>query len=61
MKTAHAPSGAGGRFSCAAAIVLRRGPAREYVPLSEEGRRGFERLRAEQRLLPARKAAEKAS
>ena len=35
-------------------VALLKDPSREYVPLSEEGRRGFERYRAEQEYLAAR-------
>ena len=42
-------------------VALLKDPGRKYVPLSEEGRKGFERLRAEQQYLPARKAADKVS
>lgn len=35
-------------------VALLKDPEREYVPLSEEGRRGFERYRAEQEYLAAR-------
>jgi transposase len=41
-------------------VALLKDPGREYVPLSEDGRRGFERYHAERQCLPARKAAEKA-
>ena len=34
---------------------LLKDPEREYVPLSEEGRRGFERYRAEQEHLAMRR------
>ena len=36
-------------------VALLKDPEREYVPLSEEGRRGFERYRAEQEHLAMRK------
>lgn len=35
-------------------VALLKDPKRAYVPLSEEGRRGFERYRAEQEYLAAR-------
>lgn len=36
-------------------VALLKDPSRKYVPLSEAGKAGFERCRAEQELLPARK------
>jgi len=36
-------------------VALLKNPKSEYVPLSEEGRRGFERYRAEQEYLAAQK------
>ena len=36
-------------------MALLKDPEREYVPLSEEGRRGFERYRAEQEHLAMRR------
>ena len=36
-------------------VALLKDPEREYVPLSEEGRRGFERYRAEQEHLAMRR------
>lgn len=38
-------------------VALLKDPAREYVPLSEEGLKGLERLRAEQALLAERAVA----
>ena len=35
-------------------MALLKDPKREYVPLSEEGRRGFERYRAEQEYIAMR-------
>ena len=35
-------------------VALLKDPKREYVPLSEEGRRGFERYRAEQEYIAMR-------
>ena len=36
-------------------VALLKDPSRKYVPLSEAGKAGFARLRAEQALLPVRK------
>lgn len=38
-------------------VALLKNPSREYVPLSEEGRKGFERFRAEQAYAEARKSS----
>ena len=40
-------------------LALLKDPEREYVPLSEEGRKGFERYRAEMEYLAMSKAAKK--
>ena len=40
-------------------LALLKNPDREYIPLSEEGRRGFERYHAEMEYLGMRKAAKK--
>ena len=40
-------------------LALLKDPEREYVPLSEEGRKGFERYRAEMEYLVMSKAAKK--
>ena len=40
-------------------LALLKNPDREYIPLSEEGRRGFERYHAETEYLGMRKAAKK--
>ena len=40
-------------------LALLKNPEREYVPLSEEGRRGFERYRAEMEYLAMGKAAKR--
>lgn len=40
-------------------LALLKNPGREYVPLSEEGRRGFERYRAEMEYLAMSKAAKR--
>ena len=42
-----------------AMLALLKDPAREYVPLSEEGRQGFERYRAEMEYLAMSKAAKR--
>ena len=42
-----------------AMLALLKDPEREYVPLSEEGRRGFERYRAEMEYLAMGKAAKR--
>ena len=42
-----------------AMLALLKDPGREYVPLSEEGRKGFERYRAEMEYLAMSKAAKK--
>ena len=42
-------------------VALLKHPEREYVPLSEEGRKGFERYRAEQEYLAQRKRNRKAA
>ena len=42
-------------------VALLKPPEREYVPLSEEGRKGFERYRAEQEYLAQRKRNRKAA
>lgn len=41
-------------------LALLKDPGRKYVPLSEEGRRGFERYHAEMEYLAMKKAARKA-
>ncbi len=38
-------------------LALLQHPEREYVPLSEEGKRGFERYRAEMEYLAMQKAS----
>ena len=43
-----------------AMLALLKDPGREYVPLSEEGRIGFERYRAEMEYLTMSKAAKMA-
>ena len=40
-------------------LALLQHPEREYVPLSEEGRKGFERYRAEMEYLAMQKASRK--
>ena len=40
-------------------LAMLKDPEREYVPLSEEGRKGFERYRAEMEYLAMSKAAKK--
>ena len=40
-------------------LALLKNPDREYIPLSEEGRRGFERYHAEMEYLGMRKGAKK--
>lgn len=42
-------------------VALLKHPEREYVPLSEEGRRGFERYRAEQEFLATGRAGGKSA
>lgn len=42
-------------------MALLKNPDREYVPLSEEGRKGFERYHAEMEYLAMQKAAKKES
>ena len=42
-------------------VALLQNPDREYVPLSEEGKRGFERYNAELEYLTIQKAAKKAA
>ena len=40
-------------------LALLQHPEREYVPLSEEGKKGFERCRAELEYLAMKKASRK--
>ena len=40
-------------------VALLKDMAREYVPLSKEGEKGFERYRAEQEYLTMQNAAKK--
>ena len=47
------------RALAVAMLALLKDPEREYVPLSEEGRKGFERYRAEMEYLAMSKAAKK--
>ena len=40
-------------------LAMLQHPEREYVPLSEEGKKGFERYRAEMEYLAMQKASRK--
>ena len=53
------PSGHTMRGWTVAMLALLQHPEREYVPLSEEGRKGFERYRAELEYLAMQKASRK--